>query len=355
MGADKKTSLPVLDLGAAIERSVPDTFVWNTVAKKVTYIPISSTGNMLLALARPVYIGDDYHYVVDHKTNTVSRINSKGEIVCSFSRRGQGPGEYIYLTYVHIDPENRTVCVYDQKRNNSIIYDLDGNFIQEIPFAEKKINTPLLVSSDYAVVKGEYSESDCKLYITDKEFNKEKGLFPLDTSLTDGERLCLTWQLNFCRNRDRAIVHYTDEDTVFSVTKEGVLPICIVEKGQYKLPKESAKKPQEITPEGSPYIQTMGLSLISDYYMVSYVLRNKLYNEIWNKVDNRIITRFSSEEGKRGIPFRLPNGNKTWIDTRSLYMDGKTIAFSINAYTAFEGGVPGVGEDDNPVLVIMDL
>lgn len=46
---------------------------------------------------------------------------------------------------------------------------------------------------------------------------------------------------------------------------------------------------------------------------------------------------------------------KTWINTRSLYIDSNAVAFSIGADVASEGGVPGVDEDGNPVLVIMEL
>lgn len=99
----------------------------------------------------------------------------------------------------------------------------------------------------------------------------------------------------------------------------------------------------------------MGVSLISNYYVVSYMLKNLHYYEIWDKVNNRLISRFSNEDGKWGIPFCLPNGDKVWIDTRDLYIDGNIVAFSIDASAASEGGVPGVSEDDNPVLVIMEL
>lgn len=99
----------------------------------------------------------------------------------------------------------------------------------------------------------------------------------------------------------------------------------------------------------------MGVSLISDYYVVSYLLKTKQYYEIWDKVSNQLISRFSNEGGKWGIPFRLPNGNKTWIDPRNLYIDSNIIAFSIDASTASEGGIPGVSEEDNPVLIILEL
>ncbi len=352
LSMDKQTMLPVLDLGTTIERSVPDTFVWNNIAKQVSYLPVSTTDSVLLALARPVYIGKDFHYMVDYKTSTVFRVDKKGKIISFFSKKGQGPGEYVDLTYIHVEPENDMVCIYDQRRNKYIMYDLDGNFIREISFAEKKINTPLLITSDYALVKGADRESECKLYLTDKTFNIEKGMFPLDISLTDMERLCLIWRVNYCRNRDLAIVHYADEDTVFAVTKGGISPICILEKGAYKLPPEKAK---ELLAGDIPYLQAMGLSLISNYYVVSYIFKNRSYDEIWDKVNNRILSRFSNEGGKFGIPFRLPNGKRTWINTRYLYIDSNTVAFSIGADVASEGGVSGIDEDGNPVLVIMEL
>ena len=285
LDSDKQKKLPVLDLSATIEHFVPDTFVWNNVAKQISYIPVETTDGVLLALARPVYVGEDFCCMVDHKTSTVFRIDKKGKVLSFFSKKGQGPGEYVNLTYVHVEPKDRMICVYDQRRNKYIMYDWDGNLIREISFSEKKINTPFLIASDYAVVKGFESESECKLYLTDKSFTPIKELFPLDKSLTDMERLCLIWQINYCRNRDQAIIHYANEDTVFSVTKNGETSICILEKGTYKLPEEEARKVQEVTPNGSSYFRTMGVSSVSNYYVISYLFKTKLYDEVWDKTE----------------------------------------------------------------------
>lgn len=57
LSMDKQTILPVLDLGATIGYSVPDTFVWDNVAKRVSYLTISISDDVLLALTSPVYIG----------------------------------------------------------------------------------------------------------------------------------------------------------------------------------------------------------------------------------------------------------------------------------------------------------
>ncbi len=36
-------TIAILDFASAISKEVPDTFTWNSVAKKVTYIPLSSS------------------------------------------------------------------------------------------------------------------------------------------------------------------------------------------------------------------------------------------------------------------------------------------------------------------------
>ena len=55
------------------------------------------------------------------------------------------------------------------------------------------------------------------------------------------------------------------------------------------------------------------------------------------------------------MPLCLPSGKKVRIDTRNIYINGNTVISYIDAATAAEGKVPGVNEDDNPVLVVMEL
>lgn len=351
---ENKTELPVLDLGAAINKQIPDTFTWNSIAKRITYIPISTSSDALFGSAQPVHIDPDFYYMVDHKTNTIFRTDKSGKVINSFSKKGQGPGEYNMISYVHVNSEDSTIQILDQRGDKYIIYNLAGNLIQDIPLNEKKISAPVLISDNYVVARGR-EDAAHKLYITDNKLNIRKSLFPTDTTLTETERLCLTWQLNFCRNRDLAIVNFANEDTVFTVTESGAQPLCIFKKGEYGLPQEEAKKMAEITPQGSPYIKSMWLASTPGHYLITYMLKNCLYDEIWSKADNKIISRFSNENGEWGLPLRLPSGKTTRLNTRSLYINKNTIASSIDAPIATEGKIDGVNEDDNPVLVIIEL
>ena len=346
--------LPVLDMEAAIVKQVPDTFTWNGIAKRITYVPISTPADKLFGSAQPVYVDNTMYCAVDHKTGTVFRTDKKGKVISSFSRKGHGPGEYNMLTYVHVNQTDSTIEVFDQRGGRHIVYDLDGNLIREIFLKEKGLDTPILISDNYIVARGQNNTTH-KLYIADKDFNIRKSLFPMDTTLTEMQRLNLTWQLNYCRNRDFAVINFANEDTVFTVTESGAQPLCIFKKGVYNIPEEELKNPTEASGFGSDYIRTMWLSSIPGYYLISYVRKDNFWDEIWRKSDNQIVSRFSNEDGEFGFPLRLPSGKKIRINARNLYIKGNLVVTSIDAIVAVEGKIPDVDEDDNPVLVVMEI
>lgn len=351
---EHNTSLPVYDLRAAITKQIPDTFTWNSIAKKITYVPISTSSDALFALAMPVYIGKDFNCMVDHKTNTIFRTDKKGNVINSFSRKGQGPGEYGMISYVHVCLDDSTIQVLDQRGNKYIIYDFEGNLVKSILLEDKGISTPILMSDNYLVARGG-GYSTHKLYITDKEANIKQSLFPMDTTLTEINCLVLASQINFCKNRDLALVHFANEDTVFAVTQSGAEPLCIFEKGGYQLSYEDGMKMMEMTPQGSPYMRTMWISSMPNYYLITYMLKNVFYDEIWSKTDNQIKSRVPNKAGAGGFQLTLPSGKRIRLNSRSLYIHGNTVATYIDAVIASEAGVPRVSEDDNPVLVIMEL
>lgn len=56
--AIKEDTIAILDFASAISKEVPDTFTWNSVAKKVTYIPLSSS-HLMDGHPAINYLGDD--------------------------------------------------------------------------------------------------------------------------------------------------------------------------------------------------------------------------------------------------------------------------------------------------------
>lgn len=348
-----KTDLPVFDLEAAVGKHALDTFTLNGIAKKITYIPISTSPNELFGSAKLAYMGRDFYCFIDYKTTTIFRTDMNGEVINVISKKGKGPGEYIGLDYVSVNSNDSTIQVFDRRGDKSVVYDLSGNLIQDIALKDKGISVPVLVLENSVIARGR-DDSTYKLCITDKNLNIQQCLFPMDTTLNEMERLCLTWQLNFCENKDLTIVNLAEEDTVFCVTKKGIEPLCIFKKGIYRLPDEMAKKPMEFTEQGSPYFRSMKIASIPGYYLISYLFEGHFYDEVWSKTNNQIVSRFVLGDDGVGFPFGLPSGKIIRINT-GLFIKDNIVALTIPADVAAEEKLADVKADDNPVLVIMEL
>ena len=62
--------------------------------------------------------------------------NGKG--LKKISRRGQGPGEYMYISRLILDEDNNEIFVNDPRVRNIFVYDLDGNFKRSFSYKEKE-------------------------------------------------------------------------------------------------------------------------------------------------------------------------------------------------------------------------
>lgn len=345
-------SLPVFDLEKKIGVYVPDTFVWNDITKQITYIAISDSSDVLLGGAKPLYAGKDFFYVVDHKTSSLVRIDKNGDITQCFSRKGQGPGEYKMISFFHFNESDSTVYLFDQMTKKCIVCDWNGNFVKEFSLRNKGFDLPLFMNENYVVLRGSEKMSH-RIFLTDSNWAVQSGEFPFKETLTGMERLCLIWQLSMNGNQDRAYIHFTDGDTIYTVDSGVILPFCLINKGKYKLPYEQAKLPREMKP--SPYIQDIRFFVVPDYFFITYMRENRFYDEVWSMENCQIISRFSNEDKQLGVPLMLPSGEKIKLDSRLLYVSHDMVIASIDAITAKEGGVENVKEDGNPVLVIMKL
>lgn len=348
-----KEEIPVLDLESVINKQVPDTFTWNSIAKSIKLIPIStSRGTLMGESIKLKYIGDNYYIVIDNQTQSIFKIDLNGKIQKIFRHVGKGPGEYIYLTNLHINPKDSSIQVFDNGSMKRITYDYNGKLIHEISMAEKGINNPLLKKNDYIIFRGN-PESENQLYVTDSAMNIQQSLCPFDTSFSVKEKAGTLLQTNRSDNHDMLIINHHWEDSVFTVTQKGLEPLFILNKGQYALPKMEIKNIMNLLREGDPHILSLNINSIPGYYLIRYVRNNQVIEEIWRKSDNQIISRFINSE-EYGFPFTFPSGNKVRLNTYTMYINENKIALFIPADMA-AGEIAGVKEDDNPVLLIMEM
>ena len=98
------------------------------------------------------------------------------------------------------------------------------------------------------------------------------------------------------------------------------------------------------------YLMRLGIGFTPDYYLITYVRNHVFREEVWRKSDNQIIYRST----KRDLTYKLPSGKKIHIGSSTLYLSKNQLILLINAEDVL-GEIPGVKEDDNPILLVIEL
>jgi DNA-binding beta-propeller fold protein YncE len=86
---------------------------------------------------RRIAIGpDDSIYIVDQGHNRIAKLNSNGESLATWGRKGDGDGEFNDPTSVAIDPATNKVYVADPRNKRIQIFDQSGKFLEKWPVPE---------------------------------------------------------------------------------------------------------------------------------------------------------------------------------------------------------------------------
>ena len=125
---DKVVTYPVrVDLPTALQ-NVDEKVSLSTFIESIEYIPLKLKDNLL---------GEDLVYCVyDEKAEKIILsdigrvivVDKKGNFQNEIGNSGQGPGEYIYLSTISIDPEKENVYLYDGGPKVVRKYTYDGKF-----------------------------------------------------------------------------------------------------------------------------------------------------------------------------------------------------------------------------------
>ena len=88
------------------------------------------------AMVNPVAIEVTKHYVgVINTMGEYKLFTHGGKYVANIGRKGQGPGEYFDVYYSQIDELNNRIYLIPGFGSKILVYDLQGQYIQDIPLA----------------------------------------------------------------------------------------------------------------------------------------------------------------------------------------------------------------------------
>lgn len=137
----KQTEPTLINLGYI------DTLYLDSFIDSFSVIPLELTENSIIDNVSKVIMHDDFFIIVDNsRTNkAISFFDSSGRYIRRISHFGRGPGEYLSITALEIDPSNLNLYVYDNYSMSVYIYDSLGVFLE-------KIDVSGVIASDFKIL-----------------------------------------------------------------------------------------------------------------------------------------------------------------------------------------------------------
>ena len=152
---DKVVTYPVrVDLPTALQ-NVDEKVSLSTFIESIEYIPLKLKDN---------FLGEDLVYCVyDEKAEKIILsdigrvivVDKKGNFQNEIGNSGQGPGEYIYLSTISIDPEKENVYLYDGGPKVVRKYTYDGKFQGEVLKHKNSLIQDVYWANNYFLSQGE--------------------------------------------------------------------------------------------------------------------------------------------------------------------------------------------------------
>lgn len=136
--ADRSTAvIPVIvvDPEAGIER-----VLLSDIAREIEVIPLEMPEKAVFGEVEHIKATPDYLFLHDrNQTRTITVLDHKGQYVAQLNRRGQGPGEYVYLDA--FAPKANELYAYCRGRKAFYVYHFpDMTFKERIPVDKYLIN-----------------------------------------------------------------------------------------------------------------------------------------------------------------------------------------------------------------------
>ncbi len=159
-------------------------------------------------------------YVSDIDNHRIQKYDAKGKYLMTIGRKGQGPGEFEYLSKPQFDKGNN-LYIYDLGNKRISFFDRDGKFLRQIN--APRMSTEIAINSENMIIgssrKFSREKDSYKVFkafgIFDEEFNQVKILFKDEESnkRIEGGRGLSAPQMLF---QPYLIFDLTDSDMIYT-------------------------------------------------------------------------------------------------------------------------------------------
>ena len=213
------------------------------IAEKITFIPMETTDASLLTKVRANnIISVNGTIVIPCFYLGAWTFDENGKFIAPISRKGQGPGEF--TRFLSVAGNSDRNLIYVKSSRKMIAFRPDGTFVNEykvpgigLPWEYSIIMQDSITLSNIINATG---QSQYRLILSNTQGDTLKA-FP------QYDHFEMPYGMNYayCNNKENYLYQYKGEsvyhdyycDTLYTVTRDSLLPRYLLDMGKYKLPK----------------------------------------------------------------------------------------------------------------------
>ena len=291
-------------VGIPLEESLPGNEVRDeTVLGRISadVIPLELTDASLLG---DVYLVDDTEgrLVLCDNEKVYSFDSRQGTFLSCLSHKGEGPGEYLFISDVEVCPRDSSIVILDSmgKRINTYgMYDgrLKGSLSNDTIASFQLMGNGRWVSYNSPLAAVSY---DICMY--DAGWREATGVYGRKVQL---EYKGIIELHDFLSSNGE--VYTCLNDTVYHISESGAMfPSFYIAKGALRLPHEIAS---DLTQKHkrNEYVWGEQMCFSDDYCFLSYYYQRKKYFDVWNLQSGQLCYRnvVSSPSDRQGLPVQM--------------------------------------------------
>ncbi len=205
-------------------------------------IPLETKENCLISEIRRLIIAHDKFYIQDDRTRSILIFNQEGKFLYKIDKLGKGPGEYTQLLDFNVDKKGN-IFILEWLR--IIKYDPNGKYLETLDYNHLKtkengfypFNIAILDNEDmyfYTGTMGGSGISNLDHYAVTRVNNKAE----IVSKNILMERVSQNYPVMFYKNSSNEYFMQTlkGNDTIYSLSTEGVIPKYFVNFGKKSFP-----------------------------------------------------------------------------------------------------------------------
>jgi len=207
---------------------------FSRVFKGIDIIPLETIKESLIGGISSIKEYKGHYYILDRNiSKSLTIFDKNGRFVKRICNIGKGPQEYIDLSFFCIDEYEDQLILCDGTLHKVLKYNLLGDFEEELVLESAPRALEVLSESKYIV---RYAGPEDRICTFTKDGELLQSLFSYD--ITRGTVLFK----DLIKYKDKVLFHQNYNDTIYSLSDEGIEPWLLIDFGERKVTNEMANK-----------------------------------------------------------------------------------------------------------------